>query len=246
MFQYFIQLNLKLLFVLIIFGIIMGKTKQIATQNFSKKSFGFYIMDFFNLVGIPIHEFGHLIFGLLFGYHIDKICLYQSTKKAMRQGGTLGFVKMHHKRGNVFQQFSGDAGQFFIGIGPLITGPSIILLIGHFLPENIKLLPSTFQEGAHFFLKSLHQLSGTDIIALFVYLYLIVGVSLNMELSRQDLQLALKGLFLLELFFMILSAAASAFHWNLSYGIDFLFQWNLLISSTGIICSLFANLIALI
>lgn len=246
MLYYFAQLNLKLLFVITMFGFIMGKTRQIAAQNFSRKSFGFFVMDFFNLVGIPVHEFGHLIFGLLFGYHIDKICLYRSMNSARRHGGTLGFVKMHHKRDTLFQQLMGDAGQFFIGIGPLLSGPAMILLIGYFLPENLKALPSSFQDGAQIFSKALHQLTSADIIIMFVYLYIIIGISLNMELSRQDLHLAWKGLFLLELFFFMLSASASLFQWDLSIVINLLFQWNLLISSVGIICSLMANLIALI
>lgn len=246
MLYYFVQLNLKLLAVMVVFGMIMGKTRQIATQNFSKKASGYYVMDFFNLIGIPVHEFGHLVFGLLFGYHIDKLCLYRSTKKAMRHGGTLGFVKMHHKRNTLLQQLLGDAGQFFIGIGPLLSGPAVILIIGCFLPDSLKTLPSSFQDGAQIFLKALHQLSGTDIIIMFVYLYIIIGISLNMELSRQDLHLAWKGLFLLELFFFMLSAAATLFQGDLNIVINLLFQWNILISSVGIICSLMANLIALI
>ena len=67
-----------------------------------------------------------------------------------------------------------------------------------------------------------------------------------MELSRQDLNLAWKGLFLLELFFFMLSAISALFQWDLTFWINLLFQWNLLISCVGIICSLMANLIALI
>ncbi|WP_370810930.1 hypothetical protein [Anaerobutyricum hallii] len=73
-----------------------------------------------------------------------------------------------------------------------------------------------------------------------------MGISLNMELSRQDLHLACKGLLFLEVFFLILSGLSVLFHWNLQYGIDILFRWNLLISSIGIISALIANLISLI
>lgn len=246
MFHYFVLLNFKFLLIIIVFGMIMGKTRQIASHNISKKPFGHHFMDFFNLIGIPVHELGHLVFGLLFGYHIDKICLYRTTKQAQKNGGTLGYVKMHHSRNNFFQILLADMGQFFIGIGPLIFGPSLILLISILLPDSLKALPSAFQSGAQFFLKTLHQLSGTDIIILFVYLYIIIGISLNMELSRQDLHLAWKGLFLLELVFFMLSIAASLFQWNLTSGINLIFQWNLLISCVGIICGLMVNLIALI
>lgn len=112
----FVQLNLKLLFVLILLGFIIGKSRHSAIQNFSNKKCGYFIMDFFNLIGIPVHELGHLLFGLFFGYHIDQVCLYRTTKKAIHSGGTLGFVKMHHENHSFLQKLQGDLGQFFIGI----------------------------------------------------------------------------------------------------------------------------------
>ena len=81
----FVQLNLKLLFVLILLGFIIGKSRHSAIQNFSNKKCGYFIMDFFNLIGIPVHELGHLLFGLFFGYHIDQVCLYRTTKKRFIQ-----------------------------------------------------------------------------------------------------------------------------------------------------------------
>ena len=80
MITYFMQLNVKLLFVLILFGFIMGQTRHAAIQNFSNKNRSYLILDFFNLVGTPVHEIGHLLFGLIFGYKIDQICLYRTTK----------------------------------------------------------------------------------------------------------------------------------------------------------------------
>lgn len=242
----FLQLNLKFLLVLILFGFIMGKTRHTAIQNFSNKHRSYFIMDFFNLIGTPIHELGHLLFGLLFGYKIDRICLYRSTKKALRSGGTLGFVKMHHENQSVFQKIQGDLGQFFVGIGPLLFGPFVIYILSLFLPQNIRTLPNSFHKGGIIFLKALQQLQPSDIIFLFVFLYIIMGISLNMELSRQDMYLACRGLIFLEVFFLILSGLSVLFHWNLQYGIDIVFRWNLLISSIGIISALVTNLISLI
>ena len=65
MITYFMQLNVKLLFVLILFGFIMGQTRHAAIQNFSNKNRSYLILDFFNLVGTPVHEIGHLLFGLI-------------------------------------------------------------------------------------------------------------------------------------------------------------------------------------
>lgn len=244
MIQLFFQLNFEILFVLLLFGLVIGKTRKTAISNFSRKSSGFLILDFFNLVGIPVHELGHLVFGLLFGYHIDKICLYRTTKKSLHCGGTLGFVKMHHKKNTFFQKLQANIGQFFIGIGPLLSGPAIIFVTARLLPHSIRTLPNTFHMGSEIFLKSLQQLKGSDIIFLLVFLYLLIGISLNLELSREDLHLAFQGLFFLEILFFLFSALAVLFHWNPETGIHVLFRWNLIISCIGIISSLFTNLIS--
>ena len=155
-------------------------------------------------------------------------------------------MKMHHENRSFLQKLQGDFGQFFISIGPLLFGPCLIYIISLFLPENVRTLPLSFQQNWTIFFKALQQLQASDIIFLFIFLYTIMGISLNMELSRQDLHLACKGLLFLEVFFLILSGLSVLFHWNLQYGIDILFRWNLLISSIGIISALIANLISLI
>ena len=97
MFDYFVQLNVKILFVLVAFGFLMGLARQSAWKNFSRSSRGFLLLDILNLIGTPVHELSHLVFALLFGYRIDKVCLYRRVRTAKKHGGTLGFVKMHYE-----------------------------------------------------------------------------------------------------------------------------------------------------
>ena len=47
--HYMIALNLKLFFVLIAFGFIIGQTRQIAVRNISDKKLGNFLLDIFNL-----------------------------------------------------------------------------------------------------------------------------------------------------------------------------------------------------
>lgn len=246
MFQYFIAFNLKILLVLVVFGFIMGKARQSAWKNLSHRTGGYVILDFFNLIGTPIHELSHLLPGLLFGYRIEKLCLYRRVKTAAKHGGTLGFVKMSHQGKTRTQKLKKELGQFFIGIGPLLLPPLFLFLLGALLPESLRILPASFGQGPDSFFKALHQLSGADIIIMFAYLYVIIGVAINMELSRQDLRTVLGGLLLLECLFFLLSATAFLFHWNISGYIDFLFHWNLLIASIGLIFGLSVNLLSLI
>lgn len=81
MITYFMQLNVKLLFVLILFGFIMGQTRHAAIQNFSNKNRSYLILDFFNLVGTPVHEIGHLLFGLIFGIRLIKSAFIALPKR---------------------------------------------------------------------------------------------------------------------------------------------------------------------
>ena len=229
-----------------IFGFIMGFARQSAWQNFSKNARGYFLLDFFNLIGTPVHELSHLIFALIFGYHIDKVCLYRRIKTAKKSGGTLGYVKMHYVGDGFLHGLRRDTGLFFIGVGPLLLPPLLLFCAGRLLPDSLQVLPTAFQNGTDSFFKALQQLDGADIIIMFAYLYVIISVSMNMELSRQDLHMAFKGLMVLELLFLLLSVCAHLFGWNFNTFIDFLFQWNLLISSIGIICGLTFHLISLI
>lgn len=246
MFDYFVQLNIKILFVLVAFGFLMGLARQSAWKNFSRSSRGFLLLDIMNLIGTPVHELSHLVFALLFGYRIDKVCLYRRVRTAKKHGGTLGFVKMHYEGSGLFHSLRRDAGQFFIGVGPLLLPPVLLFLCGRLLPESLQALPAAFRGGPDSFFKALQQLGGADIIIMFAYLYVIISVSMNMELSRQDLHMACKGLLVLELLFFLASAFAHLSGWNLSACIDFLFQWNLLTASVGVICGLTIHLISLI
>ena len=246
MFDYFIQFNIKILLVLVVFGFLMGRARQSAWQNFSRNARGYFLLDLFNLIGTPVHELSHLIFALIFGYHIDSVCLYRRVKTARKNGGTLGYVKMHYEGSGLLHSLRRDTGLFFVGVGPLLLPPLLLFLIGRLLPASLQALPGAFQSGTDSFFKALQQLDGTDIIIMFAYLYVIISVSMNMELSRQDLHMAAKGLLVLELLFLFVSVFAHLLGCNLDTFIDFLFQWNLLIASIGIICGLTFNLISLI
>ncbi|MDO5147007.1 MAG: hypothetical protein Q4D60_08380 [Eubacteriales bacterium] len=224
----------------------MGKLRQKSWKNISGKTGSFLLIDILNLIGTPIHELSHLIPALVFGYHIDDVCLYRTRKTAARYGGILGYVKMHHNGTSPLRKFQKNIGLFFIGTGPLFLPPVFLFLLGCILPETVTRLPSAFREGADSFLKALQQLDSTDIIVMFAYLYVIIGVSMNMELSRQDLHMTLRGLLLLELFLLNLSAAAYFTGWNLDIFIDILFQWNLMVCMVGIIAGLFLHLLSLI
>lgn len=246
MIQIFILINLKIFLLLFCFGFIIGRLRQYACKNLMKNDHGTLLLDFFNLVGIPIHELSHLLFGLLFGFHIDKVCLYRTIKKSREKQGILGYVKMHHKKNTPFQKLLADLGQFFVGIGPLILEPVVILTAYYLLPDSIKTLFASFSSGWYSIKTCLSQMNHTDFLLLFLFLYSMIGISLNLELSKDDLKLAGKGAIFLEIFVIILSFVFASFNVNVASIVSLLSKYIILISMTGIISSLFAVFISFI
>lgn len=124
----------------------------------------------------------------------------------------------------LFTEASGRFRAVFISIGPLLFGPCLIYIISLFLPENVRTLPLSFQQNWTIFFKALQQLQASDIIFLFIFLYIIMGISLNMELSRQDLHLACKGLLFLEVFFLFYQVFLFYFTGICNMGLIFFFD----------------------
>ncbi len=246
MFNIFLWINIKILLPLIVFGFLMGKLRMTAYQNFWRKTRNYLLIDFFNLVGTPVHETGHLLFGLLFGYRPDQICLYRTMRSAKAHGGTLGFVKMHHRRGRGLSRLQENLGLFFMGIGPLLFGPAFLWLCSRLLPGDLRSLPSLAAEDFSRAVQTVRGLDWKDYLLLALFVYLMIGVSVNMELSRQDLTVAAGGFLLLELIFLLVSAACSFLYPDALYLIDRAFHSLVFLAGIGIFCGLFANLLALL
>lgn len=81
-----------------------------------------------SFLGTPVHEGGHALMCLLFAHRIEKIRLIPT-----RAGGAM--VEHSYDRRNVYATF----GNLWIGLGPMLSGLSIILLILHLVwPETMK------------------------------------------------------------------------------------------------------------
>lgn len=246
MLKVFLELNIRLLLVLLLFGMITGFLRRYTYSNLSTKKHGTFIIDFFNLIGIPVHEIGHLLFALFFGYQIKGVCFFRTIKKSRKFQGTLGYVKMSHKTDSVFAALQVNIGQFFVGIGPLISGPAVIITYYYFLPQHIKHLLASFSEGSRYVIKSLYMLNGMDILILLLFLYILIGISMNMELSMYDLEMAWKGLFFLEIIFLLIAFCCTIIGIDITPAILSISKYIIMISIVGIVCSLLTNLFSMI
>jgi len=85
---------------------------------------GKYYDYVFGIVGTPIHEIGHMIFGLIFFHRIHKVVLFTTKSDEYR-----GVVYSSHNHQSIYQ----SVGLFFVGIGPVLFGTAVIYAIVYYV-----------------------------------------------------------------------------------------------------------------
>lgn len=90
-------------------------------------------------IGVPIHELGHAIMCVLFRHKIVATQFFPTDTSQ----GALGYVQHQYNHKSVYQRI----GNFFIGIGPIISGiTALILLMRYFVPESYFLFNTTLEK----------------------------------------------------------------------------------------------------
>ena len=165
---------------------------------------GWYL-GLFAWLGTILHELGHAVFCILFGHKITDMKLFHPDP----QIGTLGYVKHSYNNKNVYQL----AGNFFIGIGPILLGTAVIYLLAHWLfglnaanlggnvssPSQLnswntftEILQSTWNSSGNWLAQifSWQHVSGWE---LYVFIYVILATGSSITLSPPDIKGALGG-----------------------------------------------------
>lgn len=198
--------------VIITAGFILDILRNATLKNF-RKSTGGKLIVLTAMIGVPIHELGHLIFAIIFRHKIIKVRLLQFK----RNESTMGYVEHSYNPLSIYQQI----GNFFIGIGPIIGGTlSIILLMKFLLPPlykqfidlsilnlNIKNLDiRLFIDIMYSYGKimvnmvSLENLRNLNFI---VFIILSICIFSHISLSKADIKGAFKGLFVFYILVVI-------------------------------------------
>ena len=166
------------------------------------------------LIGTPIHELGHFIMCLIFGFHVEKVELLRPFK--YKEDGILGMVTFSADYSNLW----GQIGMFFVGIAPLIFGGLFILLVLKLLvPEAYnkadKLSDETWKEAKEWrgvksglafvkgFVTGLFSIRGWGILRAIISVYVITSISMHMTYSSQDMENAMIGLAAVLLLYLI-------------------------------------------
>lgn len=150
----------------------------------------------FAIIGVPVHELSHAIAALLSGHKIIKIELFKPD-----ESGTLGYVEHSYKVG-VLSWFS----NLFVGLAPLIGGGFVIWLLTWLLMPGVPLTPrfqteiSLVEALLETFtnINTIISMAGNDGKS-WLWLYLVVSVSMFMVPSKPDFHGAAKGILALAL-----------------------------------------------
>lgn len=200
-------INILLLLPLVIFGLLFSIMKKGCNRNL-RKSMGYFGTLVFGIIGVPIHEFSHLLMCLLFRHKITQVSLFRPLKG--RYDNILGFVKHKYNTNNIYQ----TAGCFFIGIAPMVFGSFIIVFIIHLLfptmiynlntftgIDSLQLnhLSSTFFMNTKLILTTVFAPSNFTNPYYWFSIYFIVSIALHMTISKADFDNALSGFALLEI-----------------------------------------------
>jgi hypothetical protein len=166
---------------------------------------GWYL-GLFGWLGTIVHELGHALFCLIFRHKITAIKLFDPDPET----GTLGYVEHTYTPTNLYQL----AGNFFIGIGPILLGTAIICLLAYFLLGfNPFKLAGSFNitlshiDSWNIFLQLLSNLWTISLDLLrdvfswhnlstwqfYAFIYLVFAIGSSITLSPPDIKGALKG-----------------------------------------------------
>lgn len=206
-----------------------------AFQQFLFPSFGMYA---FGIVGVPIHEFCHAFFCKVFLHEVKTVKWWDPKAK----GGAHGAVTHYYNPYNPYHR----VGHFFIGLGPVILAPVFLALCFYFLVPGAKgfaaftaVSPTVLTRG---FFSALFAKSNFNSFGFYLFLYLAIAISSQMELSREDLMQAKNGLLPILLILFLLNLGAHVFKANW-HGLALQMGWRALVLCSCVFA--FAALLAL-
>ena len=205
------------------------------------------------IIGTTIHEIGHLVMCFIFRHRITDFQLFNI--KGYKYEETLGYVSHIYDKNSLYEK----AGNFFIGIGPLISGTLFIIL------SFILLLPDMyFSINLESYLSCITNLNlGSTILLLFslckslflmlfnfnnllnikfyIFIYLMICISTHISLSKKDFQNSILGIFSIFIIYFIICLFFILFNFNLNDLLMNFIKYNiylLLFLSIGLVFSI--------
>ena len=225
--------------VLFLSGMLLSRFSKWTGNSFQQFVFPRFGLYFFGVIGIPIHEFSHAFFAKIFFHRIQKIKWFD-PKGA---NGAYGSVTHYYEPGNLYHRI----GMFFIGMGPVILAPAVLLALYFFLvPAANPLMLSGFNQPSHLlenFAQSLVASQNFHSIKFYLFIYFAICLTSQMELSSADLKIARAGSLPFLLFLIVINSVTYFFQYNWQGKFISVFNSGLMLWGA---CLLIASLIALV
>lgn len=213
--KYSIFITLLITGIFLCFGYIYSFIEK-RNSSYIYSAFGSKGILFTGIIGTAVHEMGHLIMCLIFHHKISDFQLFNF--KGYKNEKTLGYVSHRYDHRNLYEK----AGNFFIGIGPMISGTLFIILsfklllppiyqsinvnsyfinLSSIKVENILFLILSLSKNLLF---SLFKINNFTSINFYIFIYLMFSVSSHISLSKKDFENSRIGaLYLFLIFFTI-------------------------------------------
>lgn len=178
-----------------------------AFEQFLFPRLGFYLFGF---IGVPVHEFSHAFFAKVFFHDVSEVKWFDPKAK----GGNHGSVTHHYNPWNLYHR----VGHFFIGLGPTILGPMVLALAFYLLVPSGRFLFHPPEPAFHIgpligdLMRVLASRATLTSPGFYLFAYLAVCVSSQIELSPEDLKQVAIGIFPLLLVLVL----ANVLSWALS------------------------------
>lgn len=207
-------------------------------------------------IGTPIHELGHLLQCFIWGHRVIRVKLLLSNNT----NGVLGYVEHQYNRNSIYQQ----VGNFFIGVGPIISGITT-LIVGMYLlvPQSFYSLTTLIYQDGSFKLGGVEETFGVilalisglfsleNVVNPFFWIYVLLGIciSSHIALSKQDMKGSARGLLAIYVVLLLLKLVTILLGFDSHILVLKLAQYNtyvLAYSTIGVLFALLALLISFI
>jgi hypothetical protein len=250
----FIEL-LYLFGVIMAVGLLLGVLEKIS-NTFLIQAFGARGVLATAWIGTPIHEIGHLLQCFIWGHQVTRVKLLQLNSP----DGVLGFVEHRYNPNSIYQQ----AGNFFIGLGPIFSGiGSLILGMYLLVPHSYRAFQ--VQINQHVSVEKLDltiiKTIGVAILAIskslftfenllnplfWIFLLVAISISSHIALSKSDIRGSAKGLLMLLFVLVLINIAAGVLHLDSYRLIVKIAEYNAYVLAFSSIAILFSLLTVLV
>lgn len=204
-------------------------------------------------IGTPVHELGHLLQCFIWGHRVTKVKFLQLNNP----NGVLGYVEHQYNPSSIYQQI----GNFFIGMGPIFSGISALMLGMYLLVPESYFTFSTYidnhvSSGSVDLMvilsailaitKSLFTIENLLNPLFWLFLLFAVSISSHIALSKADIKGSSKGLLMIFFVLFIANLVAGLFNIDTYRFIFRLTEYNTYVLAFSSIALLFSFMTLLI